>query len=328
MAATNWDNLHGLLRGVYEEMMPLCADMAGLAKGIAGLGALFYVAYRVWKSLANAEQIDVFPLLRPLVLGVCIMFFPTLVIGTLNTVLSPVTAACSHLVDAQIGQAQTLQVQKDRMEHDAMMRDPTQAYMVDDEEFDRQLDELGVWDAAQKAGMYVKRGLYKLKEMIVQGFRWLLETIFQAASLIIDTIRTFFLVVLTILGPVAFGFAVYDGFHNTLTSWLARYIAVYMWLPVSDLLSAILTRIRILILRGDIAELSDPSFIPDGSGTVYIIFMLIGIAGYFCVPTVAGWIVQAGSSGAYGKAVNKGAGAVMGALGAISGHITGKLKGR
>ena len=26
-------------------MMPLCGDMAGVAKGIAGLGALFYVAY-------------------------------------------------------------------------------------------------------------------------------------------------------------------------------------------------------------------------------------------------------------------------------------------
>ena len=40
-------------------MMPLCGDMIGVAKGIAGLGALFYVAYRVWKALASAEPIDV-----------------------------------------------------------------------------------------------------------------------------------------------------------------------------------------------------------------------------------------------------------------------------
>ncbi len=47
-------------RNLYQEMMPLCGDIIGVAKGIAGLGALFYVAYRVWKALANAEPIDVF----------------------------------------------------------------------------------------------------------------------------------------------------------------------------------------------------------------------------------------------------------------------------
>ena len=86
----NFDNLHEILRSLYEEMMPLCADMAGVAKGIAGLGALFYVAYRVWQSLARAEPIDVFPMLRPFVIGLCIMFFPTVVLGTLNGVMSPI----------------------------------------------------------------------------------------------------------------------------------------------------------------------------------------------------------------------------------------------
>ena len=51
-----FDNLHQILRSLYEQMMPLCGDMAGVAKGIAGLGALFYVAYRVWQSLARAER--------------------------------------------------------------------------------------------------------------------------------------------------------------------------------------------------------------------------------------------------------------------------------
>ena len=85
----NFDNLHQILRSLYEQMMPLCADMAGVAKGIAGLGALFYVAYRVWQSLARAEPIDVFPMLRPFAIGLCIMFFPTVVLGTINSIMSP-----------------------------------------------------------------------------------------------------------------------------------------------------------------------------------------------------------------------------------------------
>ena len=73
--------------------------MAGVAKGIAGLGALFYVAYRVWQSLARAEPIDVFPMLRPFAIGLCIMFFPTVVLGTINSILSQIgRASCRERV--------------------------------------------------------------------------------------------------------------------------------------------------------------------------------------------------------------------------------------
>ena len=81
LLVVNFDNLHQILQRLYTDMMPLCSQMTGVAKGLAGLGALFYVAYRVWQSLARAEPIDVFPLLRPFALGICIMFFPTIVLG-------------------------------------------------------------------------------------------------------------------------------------------------------------------------------------------------------------------------------------------------------
>ena len=109
-----FDNLHQILRSLYEQMMPLCADMAGVAKGIAGLGALFYVAYRVWQSLARAEPIDVFPMLRPFAVGLCIMFFPTVVLGTINSVLSPVVQGTAKLLETQ-----TLDMNKYREQKDA-----------------------------------------------------------------------------------------------------------------------------------------------------------------------------------------------------------------
>ena len=86
----DFDNLHQILANLYQEMLPLCGNMIGIAKGLAGLGALFYVAYRVWQALSRAEPIDVFPLLRPFAIGLCIMFFPTIVLGTINAVMSPV----------------------------------------------------------------------------------------------------------------------------------------------------------------------------------------------------------------------------------------------
>jgi conjugative transposon TraJ protein len=181
--------------------------------------------------------------------------------------------------------------------------------------------------------MYVERGMHKMKKGIRDGVRELLEILFQAAALIIDTIRTFFLIVLAILGPIAFAISVYDGFHSTLTAWISRYISVYLWLPVSDLFSSILARIQVLMLQRDISELqSNPGFSIDASNTVYMIFMLIGIVGYFTIPTVAGWIILAGGMGSYNKNLHTAgakAGAVAGGVaGAVTGNIAGRLKGK
>ena len=101
LLAANFDNLHQILQNLYVEMMPLCSKMTGVARGLAGLGALFYVAYRVWQALARAEPVDVFPLLRPFALGLCIMFFPTLVLGTLNSILSPVVKGTHTILESQ-----------------------------------------------------------------------------------------------------------------------------------------------------------------------------------------------------------------------------------
>lgn len=210
LLAIDFTNLHQILRNLYTEMMPLCGNMAGIAKGIAGLGALFYVATRVWQSLSRAEPIDVYPLLRPFAIGLCIMFFPTFVLGTINTVMSPVVKGCNQMLQTQTFDMNEYRKQKDKLEYEAMMRNPETAYLVSNEEFDRQLDELG-WspsDLMVMTGMYIERGMYSLKKSIRDWFRELLELLFQAAALVIDTIRTFFLIVLAILGPLAFAISV------------------------------------------------------------------------------------------------------------------------
>ncbi len=328
--AIDFDNLHQILRNLYEEMLPLCSQMTGVAKGIAGLGALFYVAYRVWQSLSRAEPIDVYPLLRPFVIGFCIMFFPTVVLGTINNVLSPVVTGTNGILQTQTLDMNRYREQKDRLEFEAMKRNPETAYLVDKAEFDKKLDDLGITDAPEICGMYIDRAMYNTKKWFQELFRNLLELMFQAAALVIDTLRTFFLVVLSILGPISFAISVWDGFQATLTQWFVRYISIYLWLPVSDLFSSVLARIQVLMLQKDIEQLTDPNFIPDGSNAVYITFLIIGIIGYFTIPTVAGWIVQAGGgAGNYGKNVNQTAsktGSIAGgAAGAAIGNIGGRL---
>lgn len=330
LLAIDFDNLHQLLRNLHQDMMPLCGDMVGVAKGIAGLGALFYVASRVWQALARAEPIDVYPLFRPFVIGLCIMFFPTFVLGTINAVMSPVVKGTHTILETQMTDVHSLQAEKERLEYDARLREG-KAWLVDDEVYDQKMKDLGITDAAEMISMWGERTWYDMKVWFRQLIRDFFELLFNAAALTIDTLRTFFLVVLSILGPLAFALSVYDGFQSTLTNWISRYISVYLWLPIADLFSAVLSKIQALMLQMDIDMLRDPSYVPDASNGVYIIFFIIGIIGYFSIPSVAGWVIQAGGGSAT-RGVNtmasKGAAMAGGVAGAAAGNVAGRLMGK
>ena len=95
--------------------------------------------------------------------------------------------------------------------------------------------------------------------------------------------------------PLVFGLAVFDGFQHTLTVWLARYINIFLWLPVANIFGAIIGKIQELMLQLDIIQINqtgDTFF--SSTDVAYIIFMIIGIIGYFTVPSVANYIVHAG----------------------------------
>ena len=154
-------------------------------------------------------------MLRPFAIGLCIMFFPTVVLGTINSIISPVVQGTAKMLEAETLDMNRYREQKDKLEYEAMVRNPETAYLVSNEEFDKQLEELG-WspsDMVTMAGMYIDRDVQH-EEGIRDFFREILELMFQAAALVIDTVRTFFLVVLAILGPIAFAISVWDGFKT------------------------------------------------------------------------------------------------------------------
>lgn len=327
------------MRALYDQMMPLCDKLTGIASGIAGLGALLYISYRVWQSLARAEPIDMFPLLRPFAIGLCILFFQSVVLGGMNGILSPIVTGTHLILEEQTLNMNQLQQDKDQLERDNLARDPKKAYLVSDEAMDKEIEALG-WSPdglMTIEAMYEQRGFHIFRGWIVDFFRWLLEFVFKAAALVIDTIRTFYLIVLSILGPIVFGISVFDGFQSSLVTWFGRYISVYLWLPVADLFSSMLARIQVLSLQKDIELMgSDPFYYFDSNNMVYLFFLLIGIVGFFSVPSVAGWIVQTSGMGAYtrklnqhgGKIVNFAAGLAGSAVGAGYRKIKGAIKNR
>ena len=56
LLSIDWTNLHELLRSLYDEMMPLCEDMASVAKGVAGLGIDFQLRVDLPAHFLNGLQ--------------------------------------------------------------------------------------------------------------------------------------------------------------------------------------------------------------------------------------------------------------------------------
>jgi len=292
-------SLQSVLDQLYTDMLPLCGQLIGVGQGIGGFAALWYIASRVWRSIANAEPIDFYPLLRPFALGLAILLFPQ-VIAIMNGVLKPTVTGTAAMMNNSNNAIAYLLKQKE----DAIRKTITwQLYgdegthgkwyrytNPDGEDEDPDLLSNGIRFLMAKTA-------YGIKNAIKQWLSEILHILYEAAALCINTIRTFYLIVLAILGPLVFGLSIFDGLQNTLNVWFARYINIFLWLPVANIFGSIIAKIQENMLRIDLAQIErygDTFF--SAADTGYLIFLIIGIVGYFTVPSVANYIVHAGGA--------------------------------
>lgn len=310
--ADEMNGLHSVLEQLYDEMMPLCSNLIGVGQGLAGFAAMWYIASRVWRHIASAEPIDFYPLFRPFVIGFCIMIFPS-VLYMINGVMKPTVTATAAMVEGSNKAIERLLKEKEEALKET---DPWKMYVGSTGSGDQDKWYRYTHDDADPSGQGMLDGIgndikfamskasYNFRNSVKEWMSEVLRVLFEAASLCIDTLRTFQLVVLSILGPIVFGISVFDGFQHTLTVWLARYINIYLWLPVANIFGSIIGKIQENMLKIDIAqagEYGDTFF--SRTDAAYLVFMIIGIIGYFTVPSVANYIVHAGGGGALGQKV-------------------------
>jgi conjugative transposon TraJ protein len=295
-------SLHSVLEQLYTDMLPLCSELIGVGRGIAGFAATWYIAARIWKHIANAEPIDFYPLFRPFVLGFAVLIFPS-VIAMINGVMKPtVTGTQAMVTNSDQAVATLLQMKEQAIKKTIYWqmyvgpngngdRDKWYKYNYGDE-------SEGLFEGIGNDVKFAfAKFSYNFRNSVKQWMSEILKILFEGASLCIDTIRTFYLIVLAILGPLVFGIAVFDGFQHTLTIWIARYINIFLWLPVANIFGAIMGKIQENMLKLDLQQIAsqgDTFF--SSADTAYLIFMLIGIVGYFTVPSVANYIVHAGGA--------------------------------
>src|SRR5690606_30456973 len=87
--------------------------------------------------------------------------------------------------------------------------------------------------------------------------------------------------------------------------WIARYINIYLWLPIANLLGAMLNKIQEEMLRLDLADLQQGHISSFGqTDVIYLVFLVVGVVSYFCIPSIANYIVHAAGGNAIVAKVN------------------------
>ena len=343
--------LQGVLEKLYDEMMPLCSQLISVGQGIAGFAALWYIASRVWRHIANAEPIDFYPLFRPFVIGFCVLIFPS-VLAMIGGVMQPTVTATAEMVQGTDKAIALLLKQKEEAIKET---DPWKMYVGLSGSGDRDKWYRYTHDDADPSGeglfesigndikFAMSKASYNFRNSVKEWMSEVLRVLFEAAALCINTLRTFQLIVLSILGPLVFGIAVFDGFQHTLTVWLARYINIFLWLPVANIFGSIIGKIQEKMLTLDLGQIQDQgdTFF-SATDMSYLIFMIIGIVGYFTVPSVANYIVHAGGGGALVQkvtsmfssasrsavgTVNSGAGMAVDAMGNAASRLSQSMAG-
>lgn len=297
-------SLNEVLDTLYADMMPLCSRLIGVGRGIAGFAATWYIAARVWGHIARAEPVDFYPLFRPFVLGFAVLIFPS-VLFLINGVMIPTVTATTQMVeDSDKAIAELLHMKEEAIKTTAYW----QMYVGPSGGGDR--DKWYKYHYGDKSEGFFKsigndikfafaKFSYNFRNSVKQWMSEVLKVLFEASALCINTIRSFYMIVLGILGPLVFGIAVFDGFQHTLTVWIARYLNIFLWLPVANIFGGIMGKIQENMLKEDLHQIAtngDTFF--STTDTAYLIFMIIGIIGYFTVPSVANYIVHAGGSNA------------------------------
>src|SRR5476651_684246 len=304
-----------ILDNVYNQMIPMCSNLIGAAQGIAGFAALWYIASRVWRQIANAEPLDFYPLLRPFALGMTVMLFP-MVISLMNGIMQPIVSVTGAMVtDSNNSIALLLKQKEDAVKNSSSY----QMYVGDDGNGDRaqwykyahpndpnDQNEGTFSSLGNDVKFMMDKASYNFRNSIKEWMSEILQVIYAAAILCINTIRTFYLIVLAILGPLVFGFSVFDGLQHTLSQWVARYINIFLWLPIANIFGSIIGKVQQQMLQLDISQIQsagDTFFSP--TDTCYLIFLCIGIVGYFSVPSVANYVIHAhGGNGLLSKVNN------------------------
>lgn len=322
------DSMEKALADVLKSMADDYSTFIDLGQAIGGLGSLFYIFYRVWAHLARNEKVDVYGLLRPVTMGLCLLFYGNIA-GSVVALSGYLNEGTKPLVTSKSAIVQQLDDQKDQAleqkKKDIINANPDLNGDGDLSMYEKLMDYLPAASITTYASNAIS---YAVQKYFDEFLLTLGELAYNVASLTIKFLMTFFLLVLLIMGPITFGLACFEWFYGGLAAWISRVIHLLLWIPIVNVLGGILEEIHIVMLKADIVQIvNTPKDTFSSSDFGLIVFYIIGTVAYFMVPKVASWVIESAGADSAVKSLAAGGQALGAPAGAAIGAATGGAAG-
>lgn len=290
-------SLSAQLATVQEVAQEYVSALAVPAQLLCGLFAFIYIGVGMWGSWARGEKIDFYGLLRPFAVGLIVLFFSGFV-SLLQLSVYPLELATSSLNESV--QENYHEAQTEYITASNRMRNAVAAYhRVQVEEEEASVDE--VTTASSYSSSYLST------------FKTALHLLVSFSSLALTGMVYFFRIyvvlatlVLSLIGPFAFALSLLPGFSNNIKHWVAHYLHIAMYVPLSLLVSFMVA----VLFSGCVYPFFTQMLtaLPDSSYTfadyenaenlqftiqlVSLLFNCIAIALYACIPVFSKWIIR------------------------------------
>lgn len=317
------------LNKFFNEIYSPSAEIVSGASTVAGFLALIYFTYKALSTYGKGESIHVMDLAKPIIILATIPWFGAIVSIT-ETTLSVVTAATDTVVATNNQKLKDLLAKKEKMieAQDSSPEDRARLYAdaTDDPDVQKILAEQGPYSSMSKSWTGAK-----ISEVIHNAVIWILQYLVLILRTGMVIISVFFRIILAMIGPFVFALSIFPYFSDNIGNWFARYVNVYLYVPIANIMGLIQSKLMIIQTESTISTIQKGSYEIGGDDISYIIFLGISILGYLQIPTIASWVVQSSGAGNYLSSINQASkgGATKSAQygAALSGGLGGKFKG-
>jgi hypothetical protein len=286
---------------------------AQLAIAMCGLFAFIWTASRLYPVIAGEEKLSVLPLLRPF--AICLVLLNwTAFVDLCRIPGKAIEEAFMHEFEDKWGELKTKSHERYKMVDDISIKIFTVGNNVERAENSERSTQMQESDVSKPAGWSVfgvAAQLSALKIFIENQFKRLMERMIEYICLLLMNVCVcvvFFMqavamIVLIVLGPIAFAFSCLDPWRSSWTKWFARFFSVTLWSGIAWLVCWIGCSIMVEFLNVELDYLSNIrsvdlwdlaaiySTTQNETFMLPLIFLFVGF-GMFIIFPVSTWIIE------------------------------------
>lgn len=293
------ENIIVSLNELFKQLYLECATLIEPATLVCGFATLMYFCVRLWATWGRGKAIDPMDYLKPFGVLLAITFFPALISGMEST-LNIVTASTEIIVAKQQNDLKSLVLERTKL-REKLVSENARYKQYDTTENVEYTQSKGVYDPE----LALKSNKSWLAEKIQEVLIWLLQYLFIILRTGMQTLSILFRIILALIGPFVFAFSLFPTLEGNIGSWFARYINVYLYIPIANILGLVQTKLFIIQNQTAINALNSGTYQYGMEDLSFILVLGFSIIGWFQIPTIASWVIQSTGAGSYLGKVNE-----------------------